>query len=151
MLTTSLNSTSFTPKIQLAHQLAKMFHSGQVYGSASVDYYTYHICGVLELIQVHDLPEEYQICAILHDIVEDTSITLDTIKNLFGIEIGEAIDAITKRSGESSESYLTRCNKNEIARIVKLHDSMFNAVNCAKNKNKNKYNTYIQKLSSLTM
>ena len=28
MLTTSLNSTSFTPKIQLAHQLAKMFHNG---------------------------------------------------------------------------------------------------------------------------
>ena len=47
MLTTSLNSTSFTPKIQLAHQLAKMFHNGQIYGDASTDYYSYHVCGVL--------------------------------------------------------------------------------------------------------
>ena len=47
MLTTSLNSTSFTPKIQLAHQLAKMFHKGQIYSDASTDYYSYHVCGVL--------------------------------------------------------------------------------------------------------
>ena len=60
MLTTSLNSTSFTQKIQLAHQLAKMFHNGQIYGDASTDYYLYHVCGVLQLIQVHNLPEEYQ-------------------------------------------------------------------------------------------
>ena len=60
MLTTPLNSTSFTPKIQLAHQLAKMFHKGQIYGDASTDYYLYHVCGVLQLIQVHNLPEEYQ-------------------------------------------------------------------------------------------
>ena len=128
-----------------------MFHSGQVYGAASVDYYTYHICGVLQLIQVHDLPEEFQICSILHDIVEDTPITLDTIRNLFGNEVGNAIDALTKRTGEHVDSYMVRCNSNEIARIIKLHDSMFNAVNCAKNKNKIKYNSYLKKLSSLTM
>lgn len=151
MLTTSLNSTSFSPKIQLAHQLAKMFHKGQIYGDASTDYYSYHICGVLQLIQVHDLPEEYQISTILHDIVEDTTVTLDTIRNLFGDEVGDAVDALTKRPGEHVDSYMVRCNSNEIARIVKLHDSMFNAVNCAKNKNKIKYNTYLKKLSSLTM
>ena len=151
MLTTSLNSTSFSPKIQLAHQLAKMFHSGQVYGAASVDYYTYHICGVLQLIQVHDLPEEYQISAILHDIVEDTTMSLDTIRNLFGNEVADAVNALTKRSGETPEAYMTRCNLNEIARIVKLYDITFNITNCAKNKNKTKYNSYLKKLSFLSM
>lgn len=67
MLTTSLNSTSFTPKIQLAHQLAKMFHNGQIYGDASTDYYSYHVCGVLQLIQVHNLPEEYQ--SLKHSVI----------------------------------------------------------------------------------
>lgn len=151
MLTTSLNSTSFTPKIQLAHQLAKMFHNGQIYGDASTDYCLYHVCGVLQLIQVHNLPEEYQICAILHDVCEDTVISLDTIKNLFGDEVANAIDALTKRSGETPEAYMIRCNLNEIARIVKLHDIMFNLTNCFKNKNKTKYNSYLKKLSFLSM
>lgn len=88
---------------------------------------------------------------ILHDIVEDTVISLDTIKNLFGDEVGDAVDALTKRPGETSEAHMTRCNLNEIARIVKLYDASFNAVNCFKNKNKTKYNSYLKKLSFLTM
>ena len=77
--------------------------------------------------------------------------TLDTIRNLFGDEVADAVNSLTKRSGETLEAYMTRCNLNEIARIVKLYDASFNAVNCFKNKNKAKYNFYIRKLSLLTM
>lgn len=38
------------------------------------------------------------ICALLHDTVEDTDITLDDIKSEFGIEIAKIVDGLTKIS-----------------------------------------------------
>ena len=87
----------------------------------------------------------------LHDIVEDTSVTLDTIENLFDKTIRDAVDAITKRKEESRADYLARCSTNKIARLVKLHDAMFNATNCHKNKNENKFTYYLQTISKLTL
>ncbi len=39
------------------------------------------------------------ICALLHDVVEDTELTLDDIKREFGIKVGRIIDGLTKVSG----------------------------------------------------
>ena len=39
------------------------------------------------------------ICSLLHDVVEDTSITLETIKNEFGNEVSLIIEGLTKISG----------------------------------------------------
>ena len=47
--------------------------------------------------------------------------------------------------------YLARCSTNKIARLVKLHDAMFNATNCHKNKNENKFTYYLQTISKLTL
>ncbi len=38
------------------------------------------------------------ICALLHDVVEDTNYTIDDIKDLFGNKIGSIIDGLTKIS-----------------------------------------------------
>ena len=40
------------------------------------------------------------VCALLHDTVEDTSITLDDIEKMFGGKIKSIIDGLTKISGE---------------------------------------------------
>ena len=40
------------------------------------------------------------VCALLHDTVEDTSITLDDIEKMFGSKIKSIIDGLTKISGE---------------------------------------------------
>ena len=80
---------------------------------------------------------------------EDTSVSLETIYNLFGKVVGEAVDAITKREGEDRPTYLARCTSNKIARVVKLHDAMFNATSCHKNKNKTKFNYYLQTIAAL--
>ena len=79
------------------------------------------------------------------------SITLDTIENLFDKTVRDAVDAITKRKEESRADYLARCSTNKIARLVKLHDAMFNATNCHKNKNENKFTYYLQTISKLTL
>lgn len=137
--------------IKLAKTLSKTSHKGQRYGQLN-DYFKYHVKGVVRSLKLYKFSEEYLIVAYLHDVVEDTNINLATIENLFGSKIANAVDAITKRTDEPREDYIKRCRRNHIARIVKLHDAMFNANNCAKNKNKHKFNEYIsQTISQLTM
>src|SRR3954471_20132606 len=39
------------------------------------------------------------VCALLHDTVEDTDLTLEDVKGLFGVKISQIIDGLTKISG----------------------------------------------------
>lgn len=68
------------------------------------------------------LDERFQVVAILHDIVEDTSVTLGFIETKFGKEIRDAVDAISRRKDESNRAYIKRVRQNKIARKVKLVD-----------------------------
>ena len=63
-----------------------------------------------------------KICALLHDVVEDTPMTLAEIKKGFGSEIAHVVDCLTKRETELYESYIGRVCQNKTACIVKLAD-----------------------------
>lgn len=66
---------------------------------------------------------EEKIVAVLHDIVEDTSISLNYLAEKgFSNEIISAIDVLTKRSGETRSEAAHRAKSNSIARIVKIAD-----------------------------
>lgn len=133
--------------VNLASTISQTFHSHQKYGTEG--YFEYHIQGVVNSIKAHGLSDSHIIVAYLHDVVEDTSITIETIYDLFGTSIGDAVKAITKKEEETRTEYLANCAKNKIARIVKLHDALFNATNCMKNKNTQKYNYYLDTISQL--
>lgn len=61
--------------------------------------------------------------AMLHDVVEDTSVTVDDLRRAgFGEEVLAALDCVTKREGESYEAFVERAAGNPIARKVKLAD-----------------------------
>jgi (p)ppGpp synthase/HD superfamily hydrolase len=63
-----------------------------------------------------------RICAVLHDVIEDTDITLVDLRNEgFSEEVIAAIDALTKRNGESYDDFIERVIKNKIAARVKLN------------------------------
>lgn len=67
--------------------------------------------------------EQHRIVAVLHDVVEDSAdIRLPEIEQAFGGRIAAAVDALTKRKGESYDDYLSRVKADEIARLVKLAD-----------------------------
>ena len=67
--------------------------------------------------------ETERICGILHDVVEDSSITLDDLRREgFSTEIIAVLDCLTKRNGESYEEFIDRILSNEIACQVKLAD-----------------------------
>ena len=72
--------------------------------------------------------KERKIVALLHDIVEDTEISLDKLEKMgFGDEIVEAVKAITKTKGEEYADYLKRVKNNDIAKDVKLADLAHNS------------------------
>lgn len=65
---------------------------------------------------------EYQIAAVLHDVVEDAGIELSLIRHWFGDDVADAVDALSRREGESYGAFIERCAENEIARDVKWFD-----------------------------
>jgi len=75
---------------------------------------------------VDDIREK--IVAILHDVVEDTDYSLDQLRSLgFPEEIVEAVDAISKRVGETTHEYLDRVKVNTLALAVKKADMRHNS------------------------
>lgn len=66
---------------------------------------------------------EEQICAVLHDVIEDTSMTLEDLsKEGFSEHILNTIDALTRRSYETYGQFIERIMQDPIACKVKLAD-----------------------------
>lgn len=61
--------------------------------------------------------------AVLHDLVEDTDVTLeDLARRGFHPDVIAGIDALTHRSDESYQAYVLRLAQSSLARQVKLAD-----------------------------
>lgn len=70
---------------------------------------------------------EQKITALLHDVVEDTDITLADLKNAgFSDEIVEAVGVMTK-TDESYDEYIKKVKTNTIAKAVKIADLRHNS------------------------
>lgn len=66
--------------------------------------------------------------AYLHDVVEDTDVTLDDLRTMgFSEDVVAAVDAISKRKGEKFSDYYERVKANPLALVVKMHDVEDNA------------------------
>lgn len=67
--------------------------------------------------------DQERIVALMHDTVEDSDwFDLAEVEVYFGTRIAAAVDALTKREGESYDAYLDRVKADEIAIKVKLAD-----------------------------
>ena len=81
-----------------------------------------------EIVATQCNTEKEKIVALLHDVVEDTDVTLTDLASYgFGTDVINAIDAITKRKGEPYQTYLKRVKQDPIARVVKLADLWHNS------------------------
>ena len=116
-----LNPASHTLIVK-AHQLASQAHLGQVDQGGHP--YILHLEAVANLVS----RVEEKVVALLHDIVEDTPITLDDLRKTFSEEIVQAVDAMTKQENtEPFIGYLKRAKANPIARKVKIADMIHNS------------------------
>ena len=108
-----------TKKIYLdrAIELAKQHHEGQTDKAGKP--YIEHPLRVMNQVE----SEEEKIVAVLHDIVEDTDISLDDLRNEgFSEEVVSAVECLTKQDGENYDSYIERISFNPLAVKIKLAD-----------------------------
>ena len=67
--------------------------------------------------------ETEMIVAVLHDVVEDSSLNLDDLASVgFSEEILQAIDCLTWRKDESYDEFIERAQANPLSRKVKIAD-----------------------------
>ena len=86
--------------------------------------YVFHPFHLAE--QMND--EKTTVVALLHDVVEDTDITLDDIRHMgFDDDVVSAIAVMTHADGVPYMEYVAQIKKNPIARIVKLADLRHNS------------------------
>mgnify|MGYP007011644267 FL=1 len=109
--------------LELAKFVSENSHKNQI-DKAGIDYFAGHIQAVVNGVTTN----KEKIVAYLHDTVEDTPLTIERIKELFGEEIGEAVCAITKsKDGSMSyDDYIERVKANPLARAVKISDLKHN-------------------------
>jgi (p)ppGpp synthase/HD superfamily hydrolase len=82
---------------------------------------------ILHPIRVMQRVRQYgtavEIIAVLHDVVEDTWVTLELLRSMgFTDEVVEGVDALTRRDGEEYFDYIARCSRSYSGALVKLAD-----------------------------
>lgn len=110
-------------EIGMAQNLVEKFHAGQKYGNRP---YTDHLYSVYNSVANGSTDERLQVVALLHDILEDTDCTENLLRHLFEDNIVDAVVALSKQENELRGDYLIRVKKNEMARVVKMHDTLCN-------------------------
>ena len=81
-------------KIKKAYACAEKAHSGQV--RISGEAYIIHPLNVAYILTGLHLDDETICAALLHDVVEDTCATLEEMESMFGKNVMELIDGVTK-------------------------------------------------------
>lgn len=129
-------------KLILANVIAFWVHRKDRYGKHR--YYSYHLIGVDRMLKSNlhrfgikegsNIYWQLRVIAVLHDAVEDHDLSLRLIQRIFGFEVAAALDAISKRKGETREEYITRVQSNRLACVVKYYDSLFNFMSCRDDK-----------------
>lgn len=85
--------------------------------------YIWHPMYVMSKVKGYD----EKVVALLHDIVEDTDMTLEKLKDMkFSDEVVEAINTISKKKNQKYFEYLEGVKNNKIARNVKIEDIRHN-------------------------
>lgn len=107
------------PQAQLARavELAREAHAGQVDKAGAP--YIEHPLRVMAALE----GAEAKMVGVLHDIVEDTEVTLEALREVgFSAAVVRAVDALTKRDGEDYEAYLARVIADPLAVRAKIAD-----------------------------
>jgi len=129
-----------SPLIQTAIDFATFAHRHQQ-RKYTFQPYIDHPLAVAELVSTVHHTEEMIIAAILHDTVEDTEITFDEIKNIFGDEVVSLVENLTDVSNLSEGNRAFRKNKDlmhtakasPFAKTIKLADLIDNTVSIMAN------------------
>lgn len=111
----------YTELTNKAMRIAYNAHHGQ-YDVNGVPYifHPYHVA--------EQMTDEITVCtALLHDVVEDTDITVEQLEKDFPKEVTDALRLLTHDKNTDYFSYIEKIKTNPVARAVKLADIAHNS------------------------
>src|SRR5262245_40476678 len=107
-----------------AADFARKAHAGQV-DAQGRDYFEAHLVPIAALLR--PFGEDAAIAGVLHDVLEDTDVTADDLRDLGLPEtVVSAVEAVTRRDGEPYEELIERASAHPLGRLVKLADNWHN-------------------------
>lgn len=121
--------------IDKAYLFAKQAHEGQKRLTGN-DYISHPVATAFILFQM-EMDISSLVAAILHDTVEDTKVTIEEVKSVFGKEVAELVDGVTKlgriplstkeeEQAENVRKMLLAMSRDIRVIIIKLADRLHN-------------------------
>ena len=118
-----------------AINFSKKAHKSQLRESGEP--YFHHPIEVAKILSEIKLDNSAITCGLLHDTLEDTSVTINDITNEFGIEVANLVDGLTKinkfslklnklKSGENYRKLLLAATQDIRVILIKLADRLHN-------------------------
>ena len=131
----SLDKQYDTEKIKKAYELADKAHEGQM--RTSGDKYITHPLAVASILLDYCMDTDTVCAALLHDVVEDTAVTLEELRRQFGDDVALMVDGVTKiglvplnskeeQQAENIRKILMAMSKDIRVIIIKLADRLHN-------------------------
>ncbi len=131
----SYNPNSNFELLEKAYIVAKKYHDGQM--RLSGEEFVKHPLEVAKILADLELNSKTIAAGIMHDVIEDTEADYDEIKNLFGEEIADMVEGVSKLSKltldtrkeqqvESLRKMLMAMSKDIRVIIIKLSDRLHN-------------------------
>ena len=111
---------NMTEKEMVAYAIAYVAHKGQ-YDKVGVEYINHPLT-----VASYCNSEDERIVALLHDVAEDTNITLEDLSEFFDSNIIEALKLLTHDHNTPYMDYVARVKENPIAKAVKIADLTHN-------------------------
>ena len=110
------------PMLELALSIATEAHRGQ-FDKAGIDYIEHPIFVASQVDS-----EKEKAVALLHDVIEDSSVTAEELLNAGLPEtVVTAVQILSKKKGQDYQTYLKTVKSNPLARAVKLADLKHNS------------------------
>ena len=92
----SYNRNTDPARIERAYELARSAHAAQKRGTGEP--YLTHVVATASILAELYLDDDTIIAGLLHDVPEDTTVSLDTIREQFGGDVATLVDGVTKLS-----------------------------------------------------
>jgi len=108
--------------IEFALQVASNAHAGQVDKAGAP--YILHVMRVASACDPTDT--DSVVAALLHDTVEDSNLTVESIQKSFGPAVAEIVDSLTRQKEEDYPTYLRRLKLCSKAVVIKRFDLLDN-------------------------
>lgn len=88
--------------------------------------YINHLIHVWQAVKNLGYDKNFQLVAILHDILEDTKISYTFLVEEYGVMVAQSVLYLTKSKDRTLEEYTVNLSKDKIATVVKIEDLKHN-------------------------